>query len=250
MRLQMSKQFFRAAIVAAIVGHSCAAQAQTFGGSVITGSEVVSDVVTPAQAYVGDMQPTIIDGGASYPAPVLAPTSNCDSGDCGGCSEGGCDSGSCGSSCGEDGCSDGSCGGCADGTCGKKGCVGGVLGRLASGKLFGGGAFVGDYGPSAGCGEKKYDHSDLFYNYYSNGQCNRTNAQMYLSPGPVPHFVGHTFGTYQPFYPEEYLYWHKNKFHNDYDNGRGHNRTRALYYAPPVKTALSNIYWNKLRLPR
>lgn len=102
----------------------------------------------------------------------------------------------------------------------------------------------------AGCRERTYGQPDLFYNYYTQGNCNRANAQMYLSPHPVPPNVGHTFYTYQPFYPQEYLYWHKNKFHNYYDNGRGYNRTRALYYSPPIHQAVSNIYWNKIRLPR
>ena len=95
-----------------------------------------------------------------------------------------------------------------------------------------------------------YGQPDLFYNNYTQGYANSTNAQMYVSPVPVPPNVGHTYGTYQPFYPEEYLYWHKNRFHNYYDNGRGMNRTRATYYAPPVRQAVSNIYWNYLRLPR
>ena len=62
--------------------------------------------------------------------------------------------------------------------------------------------------------------------------------------------MGHTFFTYQPFYPHEMLYWHKNRFHNYYDGGRGMNRTKAVYYSPPVRQALSNFYWNKIRLPR
>ena len=62
--------------------------------------------------------------------------------------------------------------------------------------------------------------------------------------------VGNTYFTYQPFYTEEMLYTHKNRFHNYYDNGRGMNRTRAVYWTPPVRTAMSNFYWNYLRLPR
>lgn len=105
-------------------------------------------------------------------------------------------------------------------------------------------------GVGGGCRERTYGRPDLFYNYYTQGNCNRANAQMYVSPVPVPAHVGHTFYTYQPFYPEEYLYWHKNTFHNYYDNGRGLNRTRATYYSPPVRQAISNLYWNKIRLPR
>lgn len=97
---------------------------------------------------------------------------------------------------------------------------------------------------------RDYGQPDLFYNYYTQGNANATNAQMYVSPVPVPHNVGHTFGTYQPWYPHHYLYWHKDRYHNYYDNGRGMNRTRATYYSPPVRQAVSNMYWNKLRLPR
>mgnify|MGYP003662757736 CR=1 FL=1 len=129
-----------------------------------------------------------------------------------------------------------------------------VVSDTASGESYtddAGDSYVGDMSPdAAGCIGRSYGQPDLFYNYFTQGYCNQTNAQLYLSPGPVPPNVGHTFTTYQPFYPHEYLYWHKNRFHNYYDNGRGMNRTRALYYAPPVKTALSNFYWNKIRLPR
>lgn len=120
--------------------------------------------------------------------------------------------------------------------------------------------YVGDMSASdAGCNscsscggrvERRYGRPDLFYNYYTQGYQNTANAQMYISPLPVPPNVGHTFNTYQPFYPEEMLYWHKNRFHNYYDDGRGMNRTRAVYYSPPIRQAISNLYWNKLRIPR
>lgn len=111
----------------------------------------------------------------------------------------------------------------------------------------GGGIAGGGEGLAAG---RSYGQPDLFYNHYTQGNANTANAQMYVSPLPVPKSVGHTYNTYQPFYPEEYLYWHKNRFHKYYDNGRGMNRTKALYYSPPVRQAISNIYWNKLRIPR
>ncbi|MEM6471504.1 MAG: hypothetical protein AAF802_18225 [Planctomycetota bacterium] len=202
MKLRLKKISSVIAAVVTCAGLSASASAND---SFVVSSKVVSDVVTPASAYIGDL------GGE-------VEVSGCASGDCG-ASVGDCSSGDCG-------CSDGSC-------------LGGKLG----GRL-------GKCNTMAGCQPKKYDQPDLFYNFYSKGNCNSANAQMYISPQPVPHFVGHTFFTYQPFYPHEYMYWHKNKFHNEYDNGRGMNRTRALYYAPPIKTAVSNLYWNKLRLPR
>lgn len=132
---------------------------------------------------------------------------------------------SCGNGC--SGCSGGVCGGC-----GSRGCS----------------------GPTGGCAggpwPRSYGKPDLFYNYYTQGYNNRVNAQLYVSPLPVPPNVGHTFFTYQPFYPHEMMYWHKNRFHNYYDEGRGMNRTKVRYYSPPVRQALSNLYWNKIRLPR
>lgn len=117
---------------------------------------------------------------------------------------------------------------------------------MSDGEIVDGG-IVGE--GSGGVG-RSYGQPDLFYNYYTQGNQNAANAQMYVSPLPVPQRMGHTYNTYQPFYPEEYLYWHKNRFHKYYDNGRGLNRTKALYYSPPVRQAISNIYWNKLRIPR
>ncbi|MCS7471003.1 hypothetical protein NZK35_30475 [Stieleria sp. ICT_E10.1] len=139
----------------------------------------------------------------------------------------------------DSGCSSCQSGTCSSGTCGVNG--GGVLGKLRSG--------CGDVNGGV-CQDRRYDHSDLFYNFYSGGNCNTANAQLYVSPVPVPQFVGHTFNTYQPLYPHEFLYKHTNRYHNYYDNGRGLNRTKVHYSYPPVKQAISNLYWNKLRLPR
>jgi hypothetical protein len=133
-----------------------------------------------------------------------------------------------------------------------------VNSQVVSDEVTGGGtSFVGDVSSGselgdtmAGCNGRTYGYPDLFYNYYTQGNCNRTNAQMLVAPVPVPPNVGHTFMTYQPFQPEEMLYWHTNRYHNYYDNGRGMNHTRVHYYAPPVRTAASNFYWNVLRIPR
>jgi hypothetical protein len=153
----------------------------------------------------------------------------------------------------DSGCAIGNCStgsaGCANGQCvgdgqlaGRVGVAANYIGDIART------AFVGDR--QSGCVPRTYGYPDLFYNYYTQGECNSTNAQMYISPVPVPPNVGHTFYTYQPFMPHEMLYWHKDRYHNYYDGGRGMNHTKVHYYAPPVRTAASNIYWNYLRIPR
>lgn len=101
-----------------------------------------------------------------------------------------------------------------------------------------------------GLNYRSYGQPDLFHNQYTQGPANGVNAQMYVAPQPVPPSVGHTFYTYQPFMPHEMLYKHTDRFHNYYDNGRGMNRTKVHYYYPPVRQAVSNLYWNKIRLPR
>ena len=124
---------------------------------------------------------------------------------------------------------------------------GGFIGDTVDGV---GGAYVGDLAPTPYCQRRGFGQPDLFYNYYTQGAANCTNAQLYLSPQPVPPNVGHTFYTYQPFYPHHMMYWHKDRYHNYYDGGRGMNRTRAVYYSPPIHTAVQNLYWNYFRLPR
>ncbi|TWU01931.1 hypothetical protein [Neorhodopirellula pilleata] len=101
-----------------------------------------------------------------------------------------------------------------------------------------------------GVQNRQYGQPDLFYNFYTQGPANSANAQMYVAPVPVPPNVGHTYLTYQPFYPHEFLYPHTDKFHNYYDNGRGMNRTKVQYSTSPVHSAVKNFYWNVLRIPR
>jgi hypothetical protein len=108
-------------------------------------------------------------------------------------------------------------------------------------------SYVGDVAPGI---QRGYGQPDLFYNFYTQGAANRANAQLYVSPMPIPPNVGHTYYTYQPFYPHHMMYPHQNRFHRNYDCGRGMNRTRASYYYPPVRQTASNVYWNFLRMPR
>jgi hypothetical protein len=61
-------------------------------------------------------------------------------------------------------------------------------------------------------GEAQARHStapDLFYNYYvPGGPCGGVGAELYVCPRPTPPLVGHTWITYQPLMPHEYMYKH------------------------------------------
>ncbi len=64
-------------------------------------------------------------------------------------------------------------------------------------------------------------HPDLFYNYYQGPTAYGTGqpAQLYISPRPTPPMVGHTWITYPPLNPHEFLYHHKRKYYKYYRNG-------------------------------
>ena len=51
---------------------------------------------------------------------------------------------------------------------------------------------------------------DLFYNYYVGPP--GVPAGMYPCPRPTPPFVGHTYITYQPFLPQQFLYQHHRRW--------------------------------------
>jgi hypothetical protein len=57
---------------------------------------------------------------------------------------------------------------------------------------------------------------DVFYNFYTPpvavGPYPAMGAQLYVSPRPVPPRVGHTWITYPPFMPHEFLYKHRRKY--------------------------------------
>jgi hypothetical protein len=70
---------------------------------------------------------------------------------------------------------------------------------------------------------------DLFYNYYAQpGPFNGAAGQLYVAPQPVPPNVGHTWVTYQPFMPHEFLYKHKRAYYT-HNPGAGWRRTNVRY---------------------
>jgi hypothetical protein len=70
---------------------------------------------------------------------------------------------------------------------------------------------------------------DLFYDYYvppAGYGCRA--ASMYPCPMPVPPLVGHTYITYQPLMPHEFLYKHRRTYVRQHPNGRV-TRTRVSW---------------------
>lgn len=145
---------------------------------------------------------------------------------------------------------------CSSGNCGNVGYADGNGGfvsggyRSASHRSFSGGSSSAGYTSNGGYGTwGNRQVQPLFDNYFTQGKANQADAALYISPVGVPGWVGHTYNTYQPLYPDEFLYTHKDKYHSYYDQGFGLNRTKAAYWAPPVHTAAKQIY-KKIQLPR
>jgi len=70
---------------------------------------------------------------------------------------------------------------------------------------------------------------DLFYNYYTPSPgygC--STAGMYPCPLPAPPLVGHTYITYQPLMPHEFMYKHRRSYKRIHPNGSV-TRTRVSW---------------------
>lgn len=85
--------------------------------------------------------------------------------------------------------------------------------------------FVADDSPQAYAVGRQRTAPDLFYNYYvPPGPCG-VGAQLYVCPVPTPPLVGHTYYTYQPLMPHEFLYPHSRTYWRFHSDGRA---TRTL----------------------
>ncbi len=122
-----------------------------------------------------------------------------------------------------------SAGGCAD--CGRFGCRGCGGWGCRPGKVPSYWAALNGTCPN--CVPRQYANPDLFYNFYANTNCGGATAGMYPCPYPAPEQVGHTYYTYQPFMPHEFLYPHERTYHSYYDGGRGLTRTKADWSIAP-----------------
>ncbi len=90
------------------------------------------------------------------------------------------------------------------------------------------------------------DKKDLFYNLYEGPDPSGTAAAMYVSPRPVPVHVGHTYTTYQPLMPHEYLYRHT-RSHYAHVPGAGWSRAKIRYRTYGLR--LDHLAW-KLSGPK
>jgi len=117
--------------------------------------------------------------------------------------------------------------------------------------------FPAEHGVGAGvagcscrmCRPWEYGQPDLFYNFYVPNNCGGVPAQLYVAPRPAPPLVGHTYYTYQPLMPHEFMYPHYRTYRHYYDDGRGVTRTRVVWYSNPVTTVLKDVR-QAIKIPR
>lgn len=72
---------------------------------------------------------------------------------------------------------------------------------------------------------------DLFYNFYVDSPTGNA-AAMYVSPRPTPEMVGHTWVTYQPLMPHEFLHPHHRTYYA-YNPGSGMTQTKVWWCHAP-----------------
>ncbi|GAB6164295.1 hypothetical protein JCM19992_02950 [Thermostilla marina] len=70
---------------------------------------------------------------------------------------------------------------------------------------------------------------DLFPQYYTPPGCTSLQAQLYVAPVPTPPVIGHTWITYQPLMPHEFLYRHGRTYYRRNADG-GWTRTSVGWH--------------------
>ncbi len=74
-----------------------------------------------------------------------------------------------------------------------------------------------------------FERTDLFQNRYVAPVAPYSlGAQLYPSPRPIPPLVGHTYVTYEPLMPHEFLYRHRRTYTRHHLDG-GRTRTRVSW---------------------
>lgn len=80
----------------------------------------------------------------------------------------------------------------------------------------------------------------MFVNYYGPAGPSGAPAQLYVSPRPVPANVGHTWVTYQPLMPDEFLWQHHRRYVTPH--GWGRTKTCVSWGAAREATWLKNVF--------
>jgi hypothetical protein len=71
----------------------------------------------------------------------------------------------------------------------------------------------------------------LFSNYYAQPYAyGGVPAVMYVSPLPTPPVVGHTYVTYQPLMPHEFMYRHHRVYYKWHNRGGNYTRVSAWWW--------------------
>jgi hypothetical protein len=74
--------------------------------------------------------------------------------------------------------------------------------------------------PPQAAAKPKDDGRDLFTNYYAPaGSPAGVTAALYPAPRPTPPLVGHTYVTYPPLLPQEFLYKHWDLYRTKHCDG-------------------------------
>ena len=82
----------------------------------------------------------------------------------------------------------------------------------------------------AQAGGRKSTTNDLFYNFYVPPVgYPSVGAELYPCPRPTPPVVGHTYVTYQPLMPHEFLY-HHHRVYKTYHSDTGPTRTSVHWH--------------------
>jgi hypothetical protein len=77
----------------------------------------------------------------------------------------------------------------------------------------------GSIGQARAEGGRQSTPDDLFYSYYvPPAGANGVGAELYLCPRPTPPMVGHTYITYQPLAPHEFLYRHSRTYKTPHED--------------------------------
>ena len=104
-----------------------------------------------------------------------------------------------------------------------------LLALIALGTVLAAGSLDPNASHQAQAGGRHRTAGDLFYNYYvPPGEGGGVPAALYLSPRPTPPLVGHTYVTYQPLMPHEFLYRHCRTYYRK-NPGAGWTRTVIVW---------------------